>query len=306
MDEAAWLLMYARFEMENHARIGFARVIGNKVTSPDDVTRVSTFVAYNTCKEPGGEGKSDPKENRVSVRTERLMTITYNLILLYFKRKSKFIYLSNLSIFPSPSHAAALTLSQFRLARFLRNEYARQVWEGREREREKKEISTKREKVGDGRGRLLALLHKHCGPPLSRRNLNWLDKSSRNKAPLYQKHLPNVITTLNKERRPGGCRGRSVGGGGTVAATSLSSSRWGKSSKFVRSKTVGKFARKSSRYFNFASLVLAFSFPPFIFISTICVPIFDNNLVKEGVRDRRTGWEPTPETAQQFYWNEGI
>lgn len=42
------------------------------------------------------------------------------------------------------------------------------------------------------------------------RNLNWLDKTWWNKmawgprareSPLYQKHLPNVITTLNKERR---------------------------------------------------------------------------------------------------------
>lgn len=87
--------------MENHARIGFARVIGNKVTSPDDVARVSIFVilSCNTCKEPGEEGKLDRRENRESARTGRLMTITYNLILLYFKRRSKFIYLSNLSIF---------------------------------------------------------------------------------------------------------------------------------------------------------------------------------------------------------------
>lgn len=48
-------------------------------------------------------------------------------------------------------------------------------------------------------------------------------------------------------------------------------------------KTVGKFARKSSRYFNLAGLVLASPFPPFVFISTIRVPIFDGNLVKEGV-----------------------
>lgn len=51
-----------------------------------------------------------------------------------------------------------------------------------------------------------------------------------------------------------------------------------------RSKTVGKFARKSSRYFNFAGLALALPFPPFVFISTICVSIFDNNLVKKGAR----------------------
>lgn len=77
------------------------------------------------------------------------MTITYNLILSYFKRKSKFIYLSNLSIFFPRLLTRSLSLylnsvSQDSFEMNMRGKFGR-----KERESGKKdEISTKREKVG--------------------------------------------------------------------------------------------------------------------------------------------------------------
>lgn len=145
-----------------------------------------------------------------------------------------------------------------------------EVGSGREKE-ERKDSGRKRKegrREGEKRGRL--------GPPANtvapRRNLNWLDKSSRNKAPLYQKHLPNVITTLNKERRSRGRWGTGARGleeGYLLVVLVTTTTRSEGKVPSSRTKTVGKFARKSSRYFNFASLTLAALFPPFVFISTI-------------------------------------
>lgn len=113
--------------------------------------------------------------------------------------------------------------------------------EGGRREKGRAKRFWQKEKRGSERNEKRGRLGPSANTVAPRRNLNWLDKSSRNKAPLYQKHLPNVITTLNKERRPRGCQG--WGGRG---ATSLSSSlrrrgaRRGKSSKFAHAEDRGK------------------------------------------------------------------
>lgn len=205
MDEASWLLIYARFQMENHAWIGFARVIRNKVTSPDDRPQSRLL----SCKD-----KLDRKR-RVSERERdvSLMTITYNLwcvcVCVCTLNESKFIYLSNLSIFRSRPHARPHTHFISIPSRKIPSEWICAVSLGGEKEK-RRDLDKKR-KGGRREGGKEGGFWPSCTNtlwPLSRRNLNWLDKSSRNKAPLYQKHLPNVITTLNKERRPREKRGR--------------------------------------------------------------------------------------------------
>lgn len=199
MDEASWLLIYAQFQMENHAWIGFARVIRNKVTSPDDYS-------LDFCRV---KVKFDRKR-RVSERERNvsLMTITYNLWGVCTLNESKFIYLSNLSIFRSRPHARPRTHFISIPSRKIPLEWICAVSLGGEKKK-RRDLDKKRK--GGRRGGEEGDFWPSCTNtlwPLSRRNLNWLDKSSRNKAPLYQKHLPNVITTLNKERRPREKRGR--------------------------------------------------------------------------------------------------
>lgn len=212
MDEASWLLIYAQFQMENHAWIGFARVIRNKVTSPDDALQSRLF----SCKVSGLTERERVSERE---RDVSLKTITYNLwcvcvcMCVCTLNESKFIYLSNLSIFRSRPHARPRTHFISIPSRKIPLEWICAVSLGGEKKK-RRDLDKKRKGgrrgVEGGQGDEGDFWPSCTNTvwPLSRRNLNWLDKSSRNKAPLYQKHLPNVITTLNKERRPREKRGR--------------------------------------------------------------------------------------------------